>query len=384
MKRILLTLVGFCLLASSSVLAQGKFSGYMFGDYFYNVARDTTFRAGTSSVAKNAAVGGQKDLQAFQIRRIYLTYDNDISESFTSRFRVESDATAGSKETDANGKVTVFVKDAYLMWKNIFQGSNLIFGFQPSNAFDISETAWQYRSLEKTIMDLRSIIPSRVLGIGLKGKLVESGTVNYWVTFANNTGTAAANGTNEATDRYKRYSLNLQIVPTKEAQVTLLADYLARPAINAFPVSGTPPATVSNGALTTAIFAGYNEKDVFNIGVEGFLRSLANGMRNSDNTGLKSLSTMGFTVYGEVNLNPQWVAIGRFDYYDPNTDSNVKGDAMNYIILGLSYKPDKNVQVIPNVQIETYQAPLSTTANPNPVAPSASVTGRVTFYYVFL
>ena len=378
MKRTILTLVGVCLIGWTGVHAQGKFSGYMFGDYFYNVARDTAFRSGAAPFTKNAAVGGQKDLQAFQIRRIYFTYDNDISETFTTRFRLESDATVGSKETDVNGKVTVFVKDAYLMWKNVFTGSNLIFGFQPSSAYDISESAWSYRSLEKTIMDLRGIIPSRVLGVSLKGKVTESGLLNYWLTFANNTGTAAANGTTASTDKYKRYSLNVQILPTKEFQITVLGDYLAKPSVNAFPASGAPPATVGNSVLTTALFAGYNVKDQYNVGVEGFLRSQANGQKNADNTGLTSLSTMGFTVFGEVNISPSVIAIARFDYYDPNTLSTVKGDAMNYIIAGLSFKPDKNVQIIPNVQFETYQAPT------NGTAPSASVTGRVTFYYTFL
>ena len=375
MKRLILLLLVALSVGVTGAFAQGKFSGYMFGDYFYNIARDTSFR---HSGVPGAAVGGQKDLQAFQIRRIYFTYDNDISESFTSRFRLESDASAGSKETDGSGKVTVFVKDAYLMWKNVFQGSNLIFGFQPSNAFDISETAWQYRSLEKTIMDLRGIIPSRILGVALKGKLMESGMINYWLTIADNSGTATANGTNAATDRFKRYSLNLQFLPTKEFQITLLGDYLAKPAINAFPVSGNPPATVGNGVMTTALFAGYTVKDQFNVGVEGFLRSQANGMHNDANTGLTSLSSLGFTVYGEVNLSPTLVAVARYDYYDPNTDSNVKGDLMNYILAGLAFKPDKNVQIIPNVQIEMYQAPTGGTA------PDPSVTGRVTFYYVFL
>ncbi len=378
MKRTVLMLFATGAIGWGGAHAQSKFSGYMFGDYFYNVARDTAFRSGAAPFTKGAAVGGQKDLQAIQIRRIYFTYDNDISEMFTSRFRLESDATAGSKETDVNGKVTVFVKDAYLMWKNVFSGSNLIFGFQPSNAFDISETAWQYRSLEKTIMDLRGIIPSRVLGIGLKGKLIESGTVNYWLTFANNTGTAAANGTNASTDKYKRYSLNLQFLPTKEFQITVLGDYLAKPQVNDFPVSGAPPATVGNSVMTGALFAGYTEKDRFNVGVEGFYRTQANGQKNSDGTALTSLNTMGVTVYGEVNLSPECVAIARYDYYDPNTLSTIKGDASSYIIAGLSYKPDKNVQIIPNAQIELYQAPTGGTA------PSASVTGRVTFYYVFL
>jgi len=375
MKRLFLTLVVMLAVGLTGAFAQGKFSGYMFGDYFYNIARDTSFRHGG---VPGAAVGGQKDLQAFQIRRIYFSYDDDISESFASRFRLESDATAGSKETDVAGKVTVFVKDAYLMWKNVFTGSNLIFGFQPTAAFDISETAWSYRCLEKTIMDLRGIIPSRMLGIALRGKLVESGTVNYWLTIGNNSGTAAANGTNAATDKFKRYSLNLQFLPTKEFQITLLGDYLARPAINAFPVSGNPPETVGNSVLTTALFAGYMVKDHYNVGIEGFLRSQANGQHNSDNTGLVSLHTLGFTVFGELNFTPELVAIARYDYFDPNTDSQVKGDLMNYFLVGLSFKPDKNVQIIPNVQIETYQAPT------NGTAPKPSVTGRVTFYYTFL
>ena len=376
MRKIALLVLCIAMVDITGAFAQGKFSGYMFGDYFYNVARDTSFRG--AHPPSNAAVGGQKDLQGFQIRRIYFTYDNDISEQFATRFRLETDATAGSKETDANSKVTVFVKDAYLTWKNVFQGSNLIFGFQPSSAFDISETAWSYRSLEKTIMDLHGIIPSRVLGISLKGKIVESGMVNYWLTFANNSGTAAPMGTVANTDKYKRYSLNLQFMPTKELQFTLLGDYLARPSTNAFPVSGNPPATVGNGVLTTALFAGYNVKDHYNFGVEGFLASIANQQKNSDNTGLESLSAMGFTVFGEVNVSSELVAIARYDYYDPNNDSRFKGDARNYVIAGLAYKPDKNVQIIPNFQLETYQAPTVGQT------PKPSVTGRVTFYYTFL
>jgi hypothetical protein len=61
----------------------------------------------------------------------------------------------------------------------------------------------------------------------------------------------------------------------------------------------------------------------------------------------------------------------------------VKGDARNYIIVGLDCKPDKNVSIIPNVQIETYQSiPATSTVAAHSF--SASVTGRVTFYYVFL
>ena len=153
MRRIAVAVLAIVLCAYQS-LAQGKFSGYMFGDYFYNVARDTAFNAGG---LPGAATSGMKDFQGFQLRRIYFAYDNDISEQFTSRLRIEAD----QGDLYGSGKIGFAIKDAYLKWKNVFQGSDLIFGISPTPSFDVSEGSWGYRSLEKTIMDLRGIDPSR-------------------------------------------------------------------------------------------------------------------------------------------------------------------------------------------------------------------------------
>ncbi len=372
MKHLISLLLTALVFGVGSVPAQGKFSGYMFGDYFYNVARDTSFR---STGQKYAAIGGQKDLQAFQFRRIYFTYDNDISEKFTSRFRLEADGSA----LTSNGKITTFVKDAYLKWKNIFAGSDLIFGLQPTSAYEISEGVWGYRSLEKTIMDLRGIVPSRELGISLRGKLAEN-LANYCVTLSNNsTSSSIPNGTVADNDKFKRYSVQFQVMPTKEWQFTAYGSILARPNTNALKSTTSPPATVGNNTTNLALFAGYNQKDIFTIGVEGFLSTTANAIPNSDTTGLAAANTLGLSLFGTANLTPELVAIGRYDYFDPNTDSRYKGDLRNYVILGLAYKADKNVQIIPNVQYESYQS------LPNGGRSiDASVTARITFYYVFL
>ena len=82
----------------STVLPQGKFTGYIFGDYYYNAVRDTAI-----AQLKNVANGGLKDLNGFNIRRAYLTYDNDISCCFTSRFRLEMT----DKENLTDGKIGV-------------------------------------------------------------------------------------------------------------------------------------------------------------------------------------------------------------------------------------------------------------------------------------
>ena len=374
MKRLLLTLCMFAIVGFAELSAQGKFSGYMFGDYFYNVARDTAF---TRATLPNSAVNGQKNLQGFQFRRIYFTYDNDISEQFTARFRLEADQSALSSD----GKLSTFVKDAYLKWKNIFAGSDFIFGIQPTSAYEISETAWGYRSLEKTIMDLRGIVPSRHLGVSLRGKLDNGGTFNYWLTFANNQSGNKPNGTTEYADKYKRYSLMLHVKPVKTLQMTLFGEYLGSPDVNDPTSTTVPKATVSNAKTTLAAFVGYAEPERYDFGAEGFIQSTSNGMVDAGSTSgaLKSLSTIGFSVWGNVLLESDLAVVARFDYFDPNSDSNVKGDARNYIIGGLSYKPNKNVSIMPNVQIETYQS-----APNGGRSIDASVTGRVTFYYVFL
>ncbi|MGA2623918.1 MAG: hypothetical protein ABSF91_08705 [Bacteroidota bacterium] len=371
-------LLSFCLVALfvavGTLSAQGKFSGYMFGDYFYNIARPAASMSA-------AALSGAKDLQGFQFRRIYFTYDNDISDQFTSRFRLEADqsalttgssipVTATTNAGSYQGKIETFVKDAYLKWKNVFEGSDFIFGIQPTTAFDISETWWGYRSIEKTIMDLRGIIPSRDFGVALRGKITEDGMFNYWAMIAN------GDGNSPVSSKFKRYSLNLQVKPADNWQATLNGDYRAQASIHD-PTSTT--GTLSNDIFTSSLFFGYREAGKYSLGAEAFMRMTMNGMTDPSNAPkLKSANTMGFSVFGNYSVQDNLDVVARYDYYDPNSDSNVKGDSRNYIIAGLNWKADKNVWFMPNFQIETYES------NPNGTTYGSAVTGRVTMYYVFL
>ncbi len=319
-----------------------KFSGYMFGDYFYNVTRDSTINK-----VSNKALSGTRDFNAFQFRRIYFMYDDEISGSFTTRFRLEADQAANT----SNNKIGVAVKDAYLNWKNIFAGSDLIFGIQPTPAYDISEAAWGYRSLEKTIMDLRGIVPSRDLGVALRGKLDGEGKINYWVMIGNE------DGNSPASSKFKRYYVHLQVKPVNNLQITLYGDLKTMPEINDPTSHNVTPVTLSNDVYTTAIFAGYNEKDNYNLGVEVFLMSTMHGVNKSGS--LQTKSGMGLSLFGSINLQKELIAVARYDYFDPNSDSDFKGDSRNYLILGLTYKPDQRVSVIPNIQYETYETPVN-------------------------
>jgi hypothetical protein len=360
---LLVTLFTALPLLAQDAAPAGKITGYMFGDYFYNIARDTGY-----SHIGNAVNGGAKDYQAFQFRRIYFAYDDDISSTFASRFRLEADQSALSSD----GKITVFVKDAYLKWKNVFQGSDAYFGIHPTPAFDISEGFWGYRSLEKTIMDLRGIVPSRDLGAALRGKFDDEGTVNYWAMIGDGT------GNKPETDKYKRYYFTLWLKPSSNFQATLYADYKDGEKIDDPTSTSAPKATLSHGSLTTAAFLGYNQPDAFRLGVEGFYQSNSNDYTEPSATSPTSRPAMGLSVYGIVTLAPEYAAVVRYDYFDPNSNSSAKGDSRNYIIAGLDYKADKRVSIMPNFLFETFE---STTAGHSF---DASITGRVTIYYQFL
>ncbi|HUI09403.1 MAG TPA: hypothetical protein VL221_03695 [Bacteroidota bacterium] len=396
MKRTVISLCALVFLGTALTSAQGKFSGYIFGDYFYNIAKDTAF-----SKLSRTVVPGSKDFQAFQIRRFYLTYDNDISEKFTAKLRLEGNAIAsegGSSSTASrltgSSLSQVFLKDAYLKWKSVFTGSDLYIGIQPTTAFEISEGAWGFRSLEKTIMDLRGIISSRDMGVALRGKFDEAGMFQYWAMVGNNS------GNDDATNRHKRASLNIEVKPAKNVIIDVNGDFIARADINDPASTTAPKATKSNNIMTYSGFVAYNDPQLVTIGVEAFMQSTQNGeVDPTDATGhtLKSLSQFGLSVFGYYWFEPELGIVARYDIYNPVTDSNYPavptgtnptGTATyayslsrNYLIAGISYRPDKNVQIIPNIQLESYQTPRNV-ASPSTI--DASVTGRVTFYWVFL
>lgn len=201
----------------STVLPQGKFTGYIFGDYYYNAARDTAI-----AKFKNVANGGVKDLNGFNIRRAYLTYDNDISCCFTSRFRLEMT----DKENLTDGKIGVFVKDAYVKWKGFIEGHDITIGIQPSPSFEIAEKAWGYRAIEKTIMDLRGIASSRDFGITLSGKFDADGNYGYSLMYANGSSTGLEK------NKFKRYYAQVYLKPFKNFQATLYTDINGKANIN--------------------------------------------------------------------------------------------------------------------------------------------------------
>lgn len=327
-------IAGLVLCFSSLAAQEGKISGYIFGDYFYEFSHPN---AATDDLNRNG----------FQFRRAYFTYDRDLSEKFSVRFRLEMNSPDLTRIQNFGASTTLapFIKHAYLRWNNFIPQSRMLFGLVSTPAFNMSEEVWGYRAVEKTVMDLRSIVPSSDLGVALEGKLTKSGVLNYTIIVANGTGTRSE------TDKNKRVYVNAPIKIQGGFSVVPYFDY-----------EGGNDGTDKN---VMALFAGL-QKPRFHGGVEVFQKksnkALANNQDRTEN---------GFSVFGAVKAAEKVKLFGRFDNYDPNTDAD--DDGISLIIAGLDFAADKSVNIIPNVRIESYQASGA----------DANTIGQVTFYFRF-
>jgi len=336
--------------------SKGKIHGYMFGDYFYNLSRDEN-----SSDISNAAEKGEKEFNGFQFRRIYFGYDYSINKKFSTRFRVEANQT----ENTSGGKIGLFVKDAYIKWENIISGSDLVVGFSPTPTWNVSESYWGYRSLAKTIMDLRKIGSSRDFGISAKGKLSKDGSIKYWLMAAN------GEGNKPEDDKHKSVYGHVAIQPVKDFTITLYGDFRSKEDIIG-PNSGEK---LGNNIMTTAVFAGYKKAGKFSFGLEGFYQLQQNELNTQ--AGLDEKTSIGISVFGSADISEKISFVGRYDYFDPVSNSDFEGDVRNYFLAAINYKADPKVWVMPNITMETYDD------LPNGVEFDAALTGRITLFYKF-
>ena len=181
--------------AASPKFPSGKFSGLMFGDYYWF----SEWHQDQISSTNPTAVEGQ---HGFWFRRIYFTYDLALSEKLTTRFRLE----ANSNGTFAGGNLDPYVKDAYLKWT--YKGKQqLTLGIQPTLTFDWLEGLWGLRHIEKTPADLYRLDSSRDFGITLNGPAPIDG-LNYGVQFGNESGNGSEAQDGKILRFVGRYELN--------------------------------------------------------------------------------------------------------------------------------------------------------------------------------
>ena len=311
-----------------------KFSGYMFGDYYY------------------VAASHNPDLEernGFWFRRIYFTFDQEIAEGWAVRLRTEM---AQPGDFSSGSKMTPVVKDAYVKWSN--GRHTVVLGISPTPTWERLEKAWGYRAVEKTALDLYKFGSSRDFGLAARGKLDADGRVQYHVMVANGAGNGAE------TNKGKKVLASLAFSPVKAFTVEGYADYEDRP--------GRTNRTTLQGA------AWYSRKEG-RLGVQ-----YAHQIQQKAGGGEDTFDV--FSVFGAVRLSPDVNAFARFDrQFQPNPKAEsiayvpFAADAeANFIVAGLDYALTDKVHVMPNVEVVTYSEAVGAT-------PDGDVLARFTFHY---
>jgi len=388
----------------------GRLWGYAFGDFYYKAHSDSLNRGGN-----NQYIGIPKNRNAFQFRRIYLGYDYNISKNFSTElllaaednfpaFNPPSNGAANGDEL-SDGKLSFYIKLADIHWKNVWSGTDLIVGQQATPAFPLlSEKIWNYRSVERTIADIRRT-PSYDMGVGLQG-LFDSSTKNFGYEILIGNGSSAKPA---ATSFKWFYGDIYHYFLDKKVVVDVYADYQR--------LNWTP--TWHHDRQMWKGFAAYTTP-ALTIGVEGFINTISNdtkatligGGADTINTAAQGLSLY---IHGNIVKN-KLRFFARYDQYNPNKkidnytyksysgisspngyNSNSyeatynssggvasvtpTGDITskeNFVTVGLDFTPYKNVHFMPNIWYNNYSSQLTGVSNGD-----YDLVYRMTFYFVF-
>lgn len=362
----------------------GKLWGYTFGDYYYKAHSDALNRGGANQYSNI-----EQGRNAFQLRRVYLGYNYDITSKFSAELLLAAEDNAASStgatsgDLLSNNKLAFYIKLANIRWKNIWKGTDLVVGQASTPAFPLLiEPIWSYRSIERTISDIRRT-PSYDLGATLQGKFdPQTGNYGYNIMVGNGTGAKPEN------DKYKWFYGDIWAkFFDKKLVFDLYADYQRLNWLSNF----------HHSRQMIKGFAAYTTP-AFTIGVEGFINNAKKdviGLRAGSSDTLDS-KAKGVSVFvrGKI-ITDKLGFFARIDKYDPDTKYNsitysgYKGLTATYepnnketfITAGLDFTPIKNVHFMPNIWYNKYggkQANLLGSAQED-----HDLVYRLTFYYVF-
>ncbi len=318
----LLTAMILALPALRAHAADSKISGVMFADYYSVLSAD----AGEAKLPEKQ--------NAFQLRRVYFTYDRPVSDRFDVRVRFEAnDAGFGSGD-----KMVPFVKNAYLQWKGAL-GGDLYIGASGTPTWELAEKVWGYRSIEKTVLDLNKIGSSADIGLALKG---HAGRASYHVMVANGPGQKSES------DNGKKLYASVQLQPGESNRLELCGDLDMLPGGDSF---------------TLKAFAGRMGSG-FQGGLEVFTR-VDREASASDPGGDRTRS--GLSAFGSLPVADSWRGFARLDAL--NNDDADTTDLV--VIAGLDWAADKNVHIMPNLYVQL------------PDGPDPHIQARVTGHFKF-
>jgi hypothetical protein len=340
-RLILLTLLALIVL--SAVKLPAAISAYAFGDYYF-VTRHHAVDAANTKLYE-----GQN---GFWLRRVYLTYDADISDKLKARARLEMNSEGKFSTTAIN--ISAFVKDAYVSYQFLPLHS-LTIGIQEHLSFATIEKFYGYRHVEKTALDLYKIRDSRDFGLSAKGYFDSGKKFAYAVMFGNNS------SYRQETNKQKALNARLSFAPTANWLFEVYGDMVQ--------------VDITKKDTLLSAFAGF-QGDWGRIGVNYLTKTLT----ETGKTDSKYSLIQAFAV---AKMGKKFEALVRYDQtFDPQPsgqDSYLiieKGYKTSFFLAGLGWNIHPKFQIMPNVKLVSYKENKGK-------KPGSDTYFNVTFYYQF-
>jgi hypothetical protein len=350
--------------------SSGKIWGYAFGDYAYKLHADSAQRGNVqySNLPKN--------YNSFNFRRIYLGYDYQFTPNISSQFLLAHESTfeANSSSTDAlsNNNSAVYIKAMNIRFKNVIPRATIVLGQQATPTFaTLGDGIWGYRSIEKTIADMRSVSSSTDLGVGVFGKIGKNENVGYDVLIGNSNGAKLEN------NNFKKIYTSLYVY-FFDKKLVIQGNYEHdRSAL-------TP---VRQDISNFKAFAAYKTSTT-TIGIEAF-RQLKTNNTLADSV-YANVTPTGISFYVTQQLTKDKLNLfARADFYNPddkfigdkNYASGYNTNKETFATIGLDFVASKNVHIMPNLWYNQYQSKL-VGASGN-FKSDYDLEGRITLYFLF-
>ena len=300
----------------------GKISGKAYFDYTYDLNKNA-----------NSA-------NLFEFHRVYFGYEKQLTEKV--KFKLTTDV----GRMKADDRLSVYLKYTYVDWKTTY--GHLIFGLQSMNIFSIQEHNWGYRFLEKSPMDYYKWSSSADLGFGYKNTFKNK--FHLWALVTNGPGYK-----HKEKDKYKKVSVALSYGEQKLTK---------KDGFNAGLIFALEPYDVGVDTTKNKTLVG-----VFGAFARSGIRAGAEFdlFRDAGNDQTKQI----IGVFATYKLKKNLEIVTRIDLYDPNINS--ENDGQTYLIAGINWTPQKNLNIVPNLRYTTYQ-------NSNF---DAMVLGKINFQFKF-
>jgi hypothetical protein len=361
--------------AKTDFKPSGKIWGYAFGDYAYKLHADAEKR-GSIQYSKLP-----QDYNSFNFRRIYLGYDYRFSPNVSSQFLLahESAVEANTSNPDVltDNNRGVYIKAMNIRFKNIIPRATIVAGQQATPTFaTLVDGVWGYRSIEKSIADMRGISSSTDLGVGVFGKIGKNENVGYDVLVGNNNGAKVEN------NNFKKLYTSLYAY-FLDKKLVIQGNYeTGRSALQ----------PVQKNFSTFKAFIAYKTSTT-TFGVDAFKQLQTNNssyLRGIADTVSSDAQPSGISFFITQQLKKDKLDFfARFDMYDPDVKFNSNNKYIgfyntnkeSFATIGLDFIPYKNVHIMPNIWYDQFHSKLpDATGN---LKNDYDLAGRITLYFLF-